>query len=349
MINFYEKRKRAKRDSTGVSLLELVVSMSIFSLLTILIFNMFDSTNKTAGEVQMATVSVSAAQQVAKDLTSSVRDSKHFLVSPDGLRLDIQKQDNTCEAWVFNGDNIFKYRGTAGVAPDSSWRQKATNVSQVDRTLPVFIQNADKLTYQFNVGAQAGLVLIDGITGKRIFTPSVDDINSLPCFQANAAGSPTEPIIPIKNPAPAPDPDPQPDPDPEPTPDPEPEPTPDPEPEPEPEPTPTPSTPPLTATYKVTNGWGNVSAYTVTLKNNTSQPIRSWRVSWEADSINGFVSWGAICGYQRSTSRVVCTEQTGWGESSRTVPANGTLSFSGQVEGGSKRNPTQPLVAEVRN
>lgn len=175
--NFLLRLRR--RDERGVTLIELTIGMFIFGLTSLLILSIFQTTNQTATSVQSSTTSIADAQIATQQLTKEIRNANLLQITNSGNRLDIQRSDGTCIAWVFYENKLYMKTSTAFVwLSTADWTQRLTNVSKVG-TNPVFIQKVAGTAYSLKLGSgNAGSLLLEGQSHTRL----MGEGNTSPCF-----------------------------------------------------------------------------------------------------------------------------------------------------------------------
>lgn len=386
MVNSALSRLR-KRDEEGFTLIEMVVGMFILGLISILIFNVFQTTNSTATAVQAGTTTVATSQTATRELTKEVRNAQALKVSTDGTRLDAERADGSCIAWVYSGNALYVKKSTSAATFATTWTKRITNANLMSGK-KFFTPVTGGVSYAFQLGNGVGDVALNGDGFMRLAAERTTSV----CFGDAPAATPT----------------------PTPT-----------TPAPTPTPTPTPTTPPvvtysisygldngtvsgnptnytnttgsftlnnptrtgytfagwtgtalsgattnvtvpsgsvgdryytatwtaipvtnptpapsnLTATIAKTNGWGTTYQFRVTIKNTGSTAISNgWSASWAVPGATAVASWAGSC--TKAGDTVTCINAD-W---NKQIPAGGTLTFEGQIDGSGANIPTGTTV-----
>ena len=188
-------RLRAPKNDSGLTLVELVVSMFIFGLVSLLIFNVFQTTNSTAAAVQGGTTSVATAQIATQELTKEVRTSVIVRVSDTGKRLDIEKADGSCMAWHYLDGKLYTYKGATKVDSSEDWFVRISGASLASGKT-FFSTSGTGVAFSFVLGEGAGKVELEGDPRPRVKSDRNDSV----CF----GGVSPDPSNPTPTPTPTP-------------------------------------------------------------------------------------------------------------------------------------------------
>lgn len=183
------------RDESGITLIELVVAMMIMGLVSIIIFNVFQSTNQTAATVQAGVTSLATTQTATHQIAKDIRNAKVLKVSSDGTRLDVEKADGTCSAWVYSDGGLYSHSAANSATFSDSWFKSISGVSLVGST-KLFTASPNGTAYSFQLGSGVGGLSINGETFMRLSLTRVTSV----CFGDSApdpsGGSGTGPTTP---------------------------------------------------------------------------------------------------------------------------------------------------------
>jgi type II secretory pathway pseudopilin PulG len=161
-----------------MTLIELIVGMTVFGMLSLVILNIFQATNDTAITVQKGSYGLATTQTATQTIAKEIRNARGFSVVSSGSRLDIEQADGTCITWVKNGPTLYtKSAGTTYPYFATSWG-KALEEASVVPGIPFFAKTGNSLTYTFKLGSGAGAVSVKGTSFVRL---PVDRTTS-PCF-----------------------------------------------------------------------------------------------------------------------------------------------------------------------
>lgn len=159
---------RALRDDSGLTLVELIVTVSVAVLIIGVMTGVFINGVTAQREGVARDTATGAATVVATSLSVSIRNASDVRVSGDGTRLDAVyiAPDGTaeCRAWEFLsgvGESALVYRASrAGALPpaDATWGPLATGVVGSPDPDVVFTEVGAQ-------GVQVGMAITsDGIT-----------------------------------------------------------------------------------------------------------------------------------------------------------------------------------------
>lgn len=192
------KRRFSNRDEAGLTLVEMVVAVVIFGLLTTLVFNLFQTSRETTKNVQAGSTSIAQAQTATSELAKKVRNAAKVKISADGNRLDIENSDSTCTSWVFNGGKLYIQNGPKANDFSTSWLQRLPEAS-VPTGARFFSGLTDGVAYTFISGSDIGSKKMEGQSYMRL--PS--SVTTSVCFgDAPVVTNPSPTPIPTPTPVP---------------------------------------------------------------------------------------------------------------------------------------------------
>lgn len=192
------KRRSLNRDEAGLTLVEMVVAVVIFGLLTTLVFNLFQTSRETTKNVQAGSTSIAQAQTATSELAKKVRNATKAKISADGNRLDIENSDSTCTSWVFNGGKLYIQNGPKANDFSTSWLQRLPEAS-VPAGGRFFSGLTDGVAYTFISGSDIGSKKMEGQSYMRL--PS--SVKTSVCFgDAPVVTNPSPTPIPTPTPVP---------------------------------------------------------------------------------------------------------------------------------------------------
>jgi len=174
MSSFLKELEKRKKDSSGFTLVELVVSVVVLGILSIITFTVFQTFNTVGTTDQAAFTSVSQAQIFQRNFNRDVREAREIRVtgsalipggsddtSTYGSRVDMEFKDgrtNVCTAYYVNGDDgtLYTTNSTAFIAFSSATAGSWLPVSKVatvngdsGNPLPYFSLSGTNLQYNF--------------------------------------------------------------------------------------------------------------------------------------------------------------------------------------------------------
>ncbi len=156
-----------QRTEHGVTLVELAVGILIFGLVSIIIFNIFQTTNKTAINVRNSTHAASTIQLVTNQINKEVRNARALNV--DDNQLLINRADSTCVTYYLEDNTL--YSATEGTNPKI--KTHVENVSLQDGT-PLFTAIPHGVQYSLATGNGVSRVLAEGRATMRLPDTSID-------------------------------------------------------------------------------------------------------------------------------------------------------------------------------
>lgn len=188
----------SKEDEEGFTLIEMVVAVVIFGMLTVLVFNLFSTSRTTTTNVQAGSTSIAEAQIATTQLAKKLRNATNAKVTDDGNRLDVENFDGTCTTWAYK-DGILYYHDKGKADPFSQdWTKRITDVvsSTGDRFFTPVIGG---VSYSFKSGEAVGTKKIEGTVYMRIPSTSSTSV----CFgDAPPATTPSPTPTPTPTPTP---------------------------------------------------------------------------------------------------------------------------------------------------
>lgn len=197
LTEFLRKRVLAK-DEHGFTLLEMVVAVVIFGLLTTMVFNLFQTSQETTKNVQEGSTSIAQAQTATGELAKKIRNATKAKISTDGNRLDLENSDTSCTSWVFNGGKLYIENGPQANDFSTSWQQRLPEASVASGSR-FFSGLTEGVSYSFLSGTGVGAKKMEGQSFMRL--PSA--VQTSVCFgDAPVVTNPTPTPIPTPTPVP---------------------------------------------------------------------------------------------------------------------------------------------------
>lgn len=130
---------QASHDEEGFTLIDMVVSMVIGGLLTIMVFNLFNTAMEVSEVVAEPVNRTVATQSALTSLTKAVRNAREQRVTEDGKALYILNQENEYTVWRSSEEGLSNGSRTySGV--------KSAHFEDIDGLIRVTLTTADDQT-----------------------------------------------------------------------------------------------------------------------------------------------------------------------------------------------------------
>lgn len=192
------KKRFSLNDERGFTLLEMVIAVVIFGLLTTMIFNLFQTSRETTENVQSGSTSIAQAQTATGELAKKIRNASKVKVATNGNRLDLENSDGTCTSWVYDSGKLYLHEGSTAAVFANSWKQRLPEAS-LTSTGRFFSELTDGVSYSFLSGNGVGAKKMEGESYMRLPSASKTSI----CF-GDAPVTPTPSPSPVVTPTPVP-------------------------------------------------------------------------------------------------------------------------------------------------
>lgn len=176
MSKFIERFKQRSED--GLTLIELIVGTFIMGLVSLLVMNIYMTTNNTANTVQKSTSSIADSQNATVSLTRDVRNARAIKISEAGNRLDVEKIDGTCVSWVYKDGSLY-WNETPEESEDwdSDWPLRFSGAELINPGFFTPISHTG-LTYGFTLSSGGSKTTMDGESYLRLSSGATES----PCF-----------------------------------------------------------------------------------------------------------------------------------------------------------------------
>lgn len=178
MFNIREKLAQSRKDERGVTLIELIIGMSLLSMIGTLCAAIMISSVRTQTDVSNSTLGSAAAQTFSVQLTKNVRSAQHFRVR-NSVWVDIKTANGRCMSYVIYNGKMYRQISTnaiTGFSP-TTWTIVLPNVRKVGTT--DYFRNSAALGLNYSISSGTGISHIDLV---GIATPRVVQANALPCW-----------------------------------------------------------------------------------------------------------------------------------------------------------------------
>ncbi len=198
MLTRLIKRLRDNRGDEGLTLIEVVVAIMIFGLISTILFSLFNTSNGATNAVRGASTTLQEAQITTSQLDKDVRNAVVMKISPNGTRLDLENSSGDCTSWVYYDGGLYvDHQDSVAVDFDASdWTQRVSDATLLSGR-DFFTQQLNGVNYAYKAGKSVGSIEITGESFMRV--PADRELST--CF-----GDDVEVVEPTPTPTPTPDP-----------------------------------------------------------------------------------------------------------------------------------------------